>query len=215
MSASTVRPGDRFLAVAVILGPVLFLLSDAAYLFAGNGINNGVLGGTIGVWSCFVLGWAFIGLSRMLEPVAPRGSLALLILAIPAVCAGAGFNVNGLHWDLFGQDFLEATFTDASATIGLLAFLPWGWFMPASLVVAGVLVWRTRTAPTWAAAVTVIAGVLFLAGRPAGIDPVVIAADLALVAGLVPIGLAMLFRSRSARPDSRLGRTADRSGAHS
>jgi hypothetical protein len=66
-------PGRRFLAASVIAAPIVFLLSDVAYIVDGNGINNGVLGGTIGVWSTFLLGWAFIGISRALEPVAPRG----------------------------------------------------------------------------------------------------------------------------------------------
>ncbi|MBB5790344.1 hypothetical protein [Jiangella mangrovi] len=202
------RPGLRFLAFAVIAAPVVFLLSDIAYLVAGNGINNGVLGGTIGVWSCFLLGWAFVGVSRTLEPHAPRGALALLILAIPAACAGAAFNVNALHWDHFGRDFVEAAFDDGSATVGLLAFLPWGWFAPASFVLTGILVWRTRIAPTWAAALTTLGGVLFFSGRPAGIEPLTIAADVVLVLGVVPIGLAMLSRAGHDRAVSRASQVA-------
>jgi hypothetical protein len=193
------------LAVAVIAAPIVFLLSDVAYVVAGDGINNGVLGGTIGVWSVFLLGWAFVGISRALEPVAPRGALALLILALPAMCGGAAFNVNALHWDHFGNDFIEAAFADGgSAAVGVLAFLPWGWFAPASFVLAGVLVWRTRIAPAWAGALTALAGVLFVSARPAGIDSLAIAADVVMVAGLAPIGLAMLAgrvaESRSHQP---------------
>lgn len=138
-------PGQRLLAVAAIAGPIVFLLSDVAYISAGNGINNGVLGGTIGVWSVFLLGWAFLGIVRALEPVAPRGALTLLVLAVPMIAGGAAFNVNAIHVDHFGNDFIDTA--DGGAAIGALAFLPWGWFAPASFVVAGIFVWRTGIAP--------------------------------------------------------------------
>ncbi|MFC7406255.1 hypothetical protein [Georgenia alba] len=192
------RPGDRFLASAVVLAPIVFLAGDVAYIVAGNGVNDGVLGGTVGVWSCFLLGWAFVGLARCLAACAPRGSLALLVLALPAVCAGAGFNVNALHRAQFGNDFPEAAFTDPAGAIGVLAFVPWGWFAPAAFVLTGVLVWRTRIGPRWAAALTTAGGLLFISARPVAIDPLVVVADLTLVLGLVPIGIAMLARRRPA-----------------
>jgi len=194
-------PARRFFALAVIAAPVVFLLGDVAYISDGNGINNGVLGGTIGVWSSFLLGWAFIAISRALEPVASRGAVVLLVLGIPAICAGVAFNVNGLHWDHFGNDFVDAAFSDGGPTVGALAFLPWGWFMPASLVVAGVLVWRTRMFPRWAGAMTALSGVLFVTARPASIDALAITADVVMVVGLAPIGLAMLTGAVRRAPD--------------
>ena len=188
-------PGRRFLALTLVAAPVVFLLSDVAYVTAGNGINNGVLGGTIGVWSCFLLGWAFLGISRALEPVAPRGALTLLVLAVPMVAGGAAFNVNGIHWDLFGNDLDDVAASGGDGAISLLAFLPWGWFAPISFVVAGILVWRTAIAPRWAGLLTALTGVLFIAARPAGIDLLAIVCDVTMVLGLVPIGLALLRRT--------------------
>ena len=195
--STTTLPAPRLLGLAVIAAPIVFLLSDIAYITAGNGINNGLLGGTIGVWSCFLLGLTFVAISRVLEPVAPRGAVALLLMAIPAASAGAAFNVNAMHWDHFGNDIVDAAFSDSGATVAILAFLPWGWFAPASLVVAGVLVWRTQVLPSWAGAMTAIAGVLFVSARPANIDALAMVADVAMVLGLVPIGLAMLSGRRA------------------
>ncbi|GAA1502565.1 hypothetical protein [Nocardioides humi] len=209
MTTPASHPGRRFTAVAVILAPVVFLLSDVAYISAGEGINNGVLGGTIGIWSVILLGWALVGISRALEPVAPRGALALLVLAIPAMVGGAAFNLNALHRDHFGNDFMEAADSGGDA-IGLLAFLPWGWCAPAALVVAGVFVWRTAIAPRWAGAVTALAGVLFVSARPAALDALAVVCDVTMVLGLVPIGLALLRRS-SASED--LGATRVPAGA--
>lgn len=195
MATPTSYPGQRFLALTLVAAPVVFLVSDVAYITAGNGINNGVLGGTIGVWSVFLLGWAFLGISRALEPVAPRGALTLLMLAVPMVVGGAAFNVTGIHWDLFGNDLDDIAASGGGGAIGLLAFLPWGWFAPVSFVVAGIFVWRTAIAPRWAGLVTVLTGVLFLSARPAGIDFLAIICDVTMVLGLVPIGLALLRRA--------------------
>lgn len=195
MATPTSYPGRRFLALTVVVAPVVFLISDVAYITAGNGINNGVLGGTIGVWSVFLLGWAFLGISRALEPLAPRGALALLILVVPMVAGGAAFNVTGIHWDLFGNDLDAIAASGGGGAIGLLAFLPWGWFAPVSFVVAGILVWRTSIAPRWAGLVTVLAGVLFISARPASIDLLAVVCDVTMVLGLVPIGLALLRRT--------------------
>lgn len=197
-------PGRRFFALSVVAGPVLLLLADVAYVTAGNGINNGVLGGTIGVWSCFVLAWAFIGLSQMLQHTAPRGALALLILAIPATAGGGvAFNVEALHRDHFGNSINEAALVggDSDALIGIFAFLPWGWMAPASFVLLGVLVWRSAVLPKWAGALCALGGVLFVVARPQDIDALAIVSDVVLVAGLVPLGLAMLSGRRDERPD--------------
>lgn len=198
MAAPASYLGQRLLALAVVAAPVVFLVADVAYVTAGNGINNGVLGGTIGVWSCFVFVWAFIGLSRALEQAAPRGALALLILAVPAFAGGGvAFNVEALHRDLFGNSTLEAALLDGDpgAMIGFFAFLPWGWLAPASFVLLGVLVWRTTVFPRWAGALTALGGVLFIAARPQDFDALAIAADVVLVAGLVPLGIALLRRA--------------------
>lgn len=204
MAIAASRPGHRFFALAVVAGPILLLLSDVAYVVAGDGINDGVLGGTIGVWSCFVLAWAFIGLSNTLRREAPRGALALLILAIPAfVGGGVAFNVEALHRDHFGTSILEAALVagDADALIGVFSFLPWGWMGPASFVLLGVLVWRSPALPTWAGALGVLGGVLFVVARPATIDALAIACDVVLVAAMAPLGLAMLSGRRDDRPD--------------
>lgn len=197
MATPVTYPGQRLLALAAVVGPVVFLLSDVAYITAGNGINNGVLGGTIGVWSVFLLAWAFLGISRALEPVAPRGALTLLVLAVPMVAGGTAFNVNAIHLDHFGNDFTGVI--EGDAAIGFLAFLPWGWFAPLSFAVAGIFVWRTAIAPRWAGALTALTGLLFIAARPAQIDALAILCDVTMVVGMVPIGLALLRHASDAR----------------
>jgi hypothetical protein len=192
-------PAPWFYGLAAVAAPVLLLMSDVAYVTAGGGVNDGVLGGTIGVWSCFVFLIAFVGISRSIEALAPRAATALLALAVPAFVAGAGFNVQAIHLGHFGQDFMSSV-SEGADLVGLLAFLPWGWFGPLTFVVAGVLVWRTGVFPASSGALLVAGGILFISGRPARIEALVMASDVVLVLAMASIGLALLAGAgRSAR----------------
>lgn len=183
---------------AVILGPLLLLASTLAYLTEG-GINNGVVGGVVGVWSVFTLAIAFVGIHRTLEPLAPRAAPVVMVVALMGFTAGAGFNVLALTEAAVPADPLP--FDAAVAAHGpfvLLALLPWGWFAPLTFVLTGLMLWRTGAAARWSAVLLVLAGVLFIVGRPARIDAVSLAADVALVLAMVPIGWAMVSRVRRA-----------------
>jgi len=193
-------PAPRLFASAAVAAPLLFLVSDVAYVTAGDGVNDGVLGGAIGVWSCLAFVIAWIGISRTLEGVAPRGAFVLLVIGLLGFTSGAGFNVDAIQRGHYGESFFNGATIEGSDAVGVLAFLPWGWCAPLSFVVAGVLIWRTRAHPTWNAVLLVLGGLAFLAGRPVAIDPVVIVADTLLVLAVVPIGLTML--SPPARDDT-------------
>lgn len=185
--------------VAAILAPILLMASTVAFIVAGEGINHGALGGTIGVWSSFALLVGFIGMLRALEPAAPRAAAALTMLAIPGFAAGVAFNVDAI--------FTAAASPESNSTldgvfetqpIAILAFLPWGWFVPLSLALAGIFLWRTRTVPAWNGTLLIAAGVLFVASRPERINLLALVSDVVLIAALLPIGWAML-RTATAR----------------
>lgn len=192
--------------VATILAPVLLLASTVAFVVAGEGINHGVLGGTIGVWSSFALLVAFIGILRALEPAAPRAAAVLTVLAISGLAAGVAFNVDAIVTAAAGPES-SGTFNALVETqpVAILAFLPWGWFVPLSLVLAGIFLWRTRTVPAWNGVLLIAAGVLFVASRPERITLLAIASDVVLIAAMAPIGWAML---RTTTPRGRVS-TAD------
>lgn len=185
-------PAPRLFGLAAVAAPLLFLISDVAYVTAGGGVNDGVLGGAIGVWSCLAFVVAWVGISRTLEGVAPRGAFVVLVIGLVGFTSGAGFNVDAIQRGFYGESFLNGASVEGSDAVGVLAFLPWGWCAPLSFLVAGVLVWRTRAHPTWNAVLLVLGGLAFLAGRPAAVDPVVIVADTLLVLAVVPLGLSML-----------------------
>lgn len=189
----------RVTGVATILAPLLLLLSTVAYVTQGEGVNQGMLGGVIGVWSIFALLIGFTGIIRLLEPRAPRFAPWLLVVSMIGFSAGVGFNVDAM-FSTVGAPELAGTTAEDGEAIGLLAFLPWGWFTPLAMVLVGAVLWRTRTVAWWSAALLILGGLTFISARPARIDALAIASDVVLVAALVPIGLAVLRSARSQTP---------------
>lgn len=190
---------SRVFGLATVAGPLLLLGSTIAFL-TENGINDGVIGGMIGIWSTFALAIAFVGIYRIVEPRAPRIGPIFGAIAVIGFTAGALFNLQAMYLAVYGKDLLsdlmEGALPDVPA-FTFFAFLPWGWLVPVSLVATGVLLWRTRLVPNWSAALLVLGGVLFISSRPARIEPLAIACDIALVLALVPIGWSMLARRRT------------------
>lgn len=180
----------RITGIAAIIAPILLLASTLAYVLDGNGINDGHLGGTIGVWSCLALLLAMIGIYRVLEPATPRGGPIMLTVVVIGVAAGVGFNVDGILAAEFGQGALDIF--PEETPIALLAFLPWGWFLPIGMVGTGILMWRTRTFPKATAVLVALGGIVFVTSRPARIDALAVFGDCLLILGLAPIGWALL-----------------------
>lgn len=188
----------RVYGVAAILAPLLLMASTIAYIVEGEAINHGTLGGVLGVWSSFALVIAFLGILRLLEPRAPRAASALTVLAATGFSAGVAFNVDAIFAAAAGPNAEGALNTAAESNpVALLAFLPWGWFVPLSFILIGSFLWRTRTTAWWTGALMIVGGVLFVASRPERINMLALAADGALVLALVPIGWAMLTSRRA------------------
>jgi hypothetical protein len=198
------RPVSRVYGVAAILAPVLMLASTIAFITDGEGLNVGVLGGVIGVWSAFALVIAFVGILRMLEPRAPRAAAVMTVLAMTGFGSGVAFDVNAIFDEIVGPAELEAAIDTALAAGGtagllILAFLPWGLFAPLSMLAIGILLWRTRVTARWSGALLAAGGALFVASRVERIDVLAVIADGVLILALVPIGWAMLTGQTPAR----------------
>jgi len=200
---STLTPfAARIYGTATIAAPLLLLASTLAFVTEGEGINEGVLGGTIGVWSAFAFAVAFVGILRLIEPSAPRAAAALTVLALIGFTAGVAFNVDAIYVALIPEltvERLNDAMTGGDA-IAILAFLPWGWFVPLTFVLTGVMLWRTHTVAPWSGILLIIGGILFVASRPERINALALTGDVVLVVALAPIGWAMLTGLRTARP---------------
>jgi len=200
---STLTPfAARIYGTATIAAPLLLLASTLAFVTEGEGINEGVLGGTIGVWSAFAFAVAFVGILRLIEPSAPRAAAALTVLALIGFTAGVAFNVDAIYVALIPEltvERLNDAMTGGDA-IAILAFLPWGWFVPLTFVLTGVMLWRTHTVAPWSGILLIIGGILFVASRPERINALALTGDVVRVVALAPIGWAMLTGLRTARP---------------
>ena len=189
---------DRIAGTAAVLGPLLLLSSSLLFLFVENGINDGVLGGTVGMWSCFALAVAVPGVLRALEPVAPRAAPRVALVATIGFVAGAAFNIQAMYGAATGIVLLDRV-GDGVPLLALLAFLPWGWFAPLGLALTGWLL--LRAGARLPGGLLVAAGILFVIGRPGTIGPLVLASDVALIAALLPLGAGLATgRSPIRRP---------------
>lgn len=190
----------RVTAVAGVLGAVCLLGSTVLFITDGDAINDGVLGGTVGVWAAIGLAIGSVGILRLVEPAAPVLAPIVGAVALGAFSGGVAFNVQALHLGRYDIDFLsDVTEGGGSGSdwFGVFAFLPWGLLTPLTFALIGWLVWRTRVAPPWVAGAFVLGGVLFVSGRPARIDAVAIATDVVLV--LAFLGIARSLGSAGIR----------------
>ncbi len=191
----------RFTGVLAIVGGTLQLASTVVSVTLEGGVNNGVTGGTITVWSAFVLAGAFVGLYRWAEPRYPRTTPWLTLVALTAMVAGGGFGHQAIHLGAFGPtDYLSNDAAIADNPIGLLAWVPWGWFAPLSYGLVGGVLARARLIPWWNGAVLIAGGVLFISARPAQVSWLALVCDVVLLAGLTAAGVRLIGAAREPRP---------------
>jgi hypothetical protein len=190
----------RVTATAGVLGALCLLVSTVLFITDGGGINDGVLGGTVGVWSCVGMAIGSVGIFRVLEPRAPKAAPIAGAVALAGFTGGAAFNVQALFLATYDHDFL-ADVTEGSGSgnewFGAFAFLPWGWMVPIGFVLIGWLVWRSGMAPAWVGGLFALGGVLFVTGRPARIDAIAVATDVILVLAFVAIAPTLVRAARS------------------
>lgn len=185
----------RLFGVALIAGSVLLLVSTVLFITSGAGVNDGVVGGTVSVWACFALVLGYVGVARSFEARAPKASMALAVLAVVGLMTGYGYSLEAIHREHLGADIWSKPFDQR---IAFLAFDPWGLFLPLALLLTAILVWRTRQYGRWTAAPLLLGALAFVPSREMGIDALAVVADLLLLVGLVPIGLAMTSSRESA-----------------
>jgi hypothetical protein len=204
----------RVTAYGGVLGALCLLASTLLFVTEGGGINDGVLGGTVGVWSCIGMAIGSIGICRLLESRAPKAAPVVGAVALAGFVGGAAFSVQAMYLDRYDRDLL-ADVTEGKGAgsdwFGFFAFLPWGWMVPVSLVLVGWLIWRTQAAANWVGALFVLGGVLFVIGRPARLDAVAVATDVVLVLAFAAV-VPYLLRAADAGTPARRREDATQTG---
>lgn len=191
----------RLTAGAAILAPALLLTSTLVFVLAENGINNGVAGGVLNLWSCIVFIAAFAGIYRTLDPDRPRTAWWLTAVAGAAFIGGAAFSVSAAYEAALGSD--TVLLVQEAHPFSLLAFVPWGWCAPLTFILAGAFLWRAGVVPWWNGSLMILGGILFVIGRPARIDAIAIATDIVLIIGLGAFALRLLRSANRAAASPR------------
>lgn len=178
---------DTVFGVCMILAPILLLLGSLAFNLVGD-----LLGGGILVYASFVMIPAVLGLTGLLWERVPRLAVALRLLAIFGCVGGACFGaVEAFVGAVAQTGASEATVADLVALYnsGLLFLDPLGLSFPLSMIVLGIVLWRTGAVPAWAGIVLVLAGVMFPVGRVPGIYVLYPVADVLFIVSMGWIGL--------------------------
>ena len=176
--------------MAAILGPLLLLASTVAYVTAGEGMNDGEVGGAIQVWAMILITIAAVGLTRMLEDDMPRGSVALFVLVIIGGAAGVGFGIDSMQVDVFDTVALQ----ESDSALAPIALNVPGLIYPLAFIALGVSLFKTGAVSPVLAILFAVAGLLFPASRIADVTALALIADGVLVVALGGIGLSLLSR---------------------
>lgn len=179
---------DTVSGVCMIMASLLLLISSVA-----GGLGRDRLDGTIGLYAFFLFIFAVLGLTRLLWDRAPRVAVALRLLAIFGCVGSVGFGVTTAFLGAAEQaGASEATLRDLEEIYGfglpLLLQLP-GITFPLSMVLLGIVLWRTRAVPAWTGIALALAGVAYPLGRAPDIQVLFYVADGLFIVSLGYIGV--------------------------
>jgi len=180
---ATVTPLTRLIGATFIAAPVLLLASSVAFA-AGSEPARGVLQFYAAALFMFVL----VTLAQTVAGGAPRAAVALALLAVIGMTAGAGFAVDNLHGALLDDAYL----VDDGGTAGILVAQVPGLMGPIAWVGFGVALLQTGVRPRWSAWALIVAGLLFPVSRIGEVAPLAIADDLIFLVALAPLGWALM-----------------------
>jgi hypothetical protein len=176
-------PMTRLTAVAFVAAPLLIAASSVAWV-AGSEPARGVLQFYGVALSAIVI----LTLTHALAPAFPRAAVALTLLGVLGVAAGAGFAVDNIHGALLDDAYLV---DDGGATGALVAQLPGPMFALAWVGIGATLL-RAGVRPRWSAIALIVGGLMFPASRIGEIAPLALVDDLLFLVALAPLGLAIV-----------------------
>ena len=162
----------RLTAVALVLGPALFLLDNVLHpkeyargheaeqlARIGNSYQRWQLAHGIGLLSACVLTGALLGLAFHVRRTQPGlGLIGGALCVVGAIGLGAGFAIDGYTWGVLGAISTESRVAPGSVQYALHTVQYSHWLIPYYALIgawiAGVValaIGARRTAPAWAA----------------------------------------------------------------
>jgi hypothetical protein len=167
---------------ALVLAPLLVLLSAVGFILEGEGDNHGEIAGAIQVWGFIAFALVVVKLTGKLTAFAPRAALLLLVVGCMGVAGGVGYGIDAIQADVFDNDSIQDT-TSAAAPLALQ--IPGGLF-PLSLLAIAVMLGISKAVPAPAAGLLGVGAILFPLGNIPDIESLTVAANAVLtLAGVV------------------------------
>lgn len=178
-------------ATSLIAGPMLFAVSSFFWTPEGT---YGLVGGTTLLLGSVFWIVAFVALFDALATRTPRyAAWGLLAAVYGCICGGAAFAFQDLFMALHGVTHDQALAALAAHPIvANVIFWIGGPAFPLTLLVLGIVLARTGTAPWWAAAMLSAGGALFPVARIPRIELVAHAVDLLMVVPTVYFAMNVL-----------------------
>ena len=182
---NTTGPLVRVQGAAMIAAPLLLVASSASYA-AGGGIGADQLGGTIQIYAMAAFALALLGVTRTLDHAKPRAAAVLSVMAVLGAAGGVAYGVDAVHTAVHPEGPIDAM------TAGPLILNAPGLTFPLSLIGIGITLATSGVASRWSGYLLVAGGVLFPLSRIPGIVQLALVSDLIILAGLAPLGWAIL-----------------------
>ena len=167
------------------LAPLALLSSSVLYIIAGDGMNNGVLGGFVQCAAMFLFIFPMMSITRFIGHAIPLTALIMRILLILGCVMGFTFGIDSVlnATQPNGYTILEMKYTSTMLwTLGPI------W--PVCLGVTGLIGLFRKLLPTLPALLLALAGFSFPAGRIPKIDFLYLLTDLLMI-----IAFAVLLRT--------------------
>lgn len=184
---------QRVQAVALLAGPVVFAASPFFWVDGHYGVTGGMLIAVSAVpWV-----YGLIGEYERLRQDVPVAAGLWLLLLLAGMLGTVAFGLQGFFEGAFGVQHragLEA-FADYPPQGLLVLWLP-GPAFPAALLVFGLLLFWTRSAPRWTAALICLAAIAFPLGRALRLEWTAYAADFLAVLAFAHLAWHAWHRAR-------------------
>ena len=176
---------DRLFGAAMIVAPMLLLVSTVAYA-ADGGLNSGRAGGAIQVYAMGVWVLVVIGLTRLLETPFPRAAAVLTLIGALGVAGGVAYGIDSIHVAETG-----GSAENIGAAGALALYIP-GLLFPLAHISIGIALLLSNVRPRWCGLVLIAAAILFPASRIASVEALAVASDALFLLALAPLGWAIL-----------------------
>jgi hypothetical protein len=186
------RAQQTVYGLSLIAGPLLLGIST---VFWKNG-ETGMVGGAIAVLSAVFWIVGLFGLFNLVRERMPRYAAFGSLVAAYACMGFDNFGMEGIYLEVFralgGREIsVEGSRAAMGGVLPVVLLTP-GLLFPVSIVVLGIVLWRTGAVPAWCGIMLSVGAASFPAGRIPRIEAIAHTTDLLLCIPAAWIGLRYL-----------------------